>query len=85
VLPADVRLVAVGFGASNSAVGKLTLQAPIYPGCDGKYYGRYVAIFKIYASGERPTLALTCDAYGRYPDYSIQQFNESLPEGGRQG
>ncbi|MBE7466239.1 MAG: type II secretion system protein [Planctomycetes bacterium] len=85
VPPASERLVALGFGPSNSAIGKTTLQAPIYPGCDGKYYGRYIAIFKIYANGERPTLCMVTDSYGRYPDYSIQQFNESLPDGGRQG
>jgi len=25
------------------------------------------------------------DSYGRYPDYTIQQYNESLPNNSRQG
>jgi hypothetical protein len=78
-------LVALGFGPQNSAIGKTAMQAPVYPGCDGKYYGRYVAIFMVYKSGERATLLGVVDSYGRYPDYSIQQFNESLPDGGRRG
>ena len=84
-IPTNSLLVAVGFGARNSAVGKTTLQAPVYPGCDGKYYGRYVAVFQVYKSGERATLVGVVDSYGRYPDYSIQQYNESLPDGARRG
>jgi prepilin-type N-terminal cleavage/methylation domain-containing protein len=84
-IPANTLLVAVGFSPRNSAIGKTALQSPVYPGCDGKYYGRYVAIFQIYKSGERATLIGVVDSYGRYPDYSIQQYNESLPDGGRRG
>ena len=39
----------------------------------------------VYASGERATLVGVSDAYGRTPDYTEQQFNESLPDGARQG
>ncbi len=35
--------------------------------------------------GERATLVAVIDIYGRHPDYTQQQFNESLPNGGRQG
>lgn len=84
-LPAGTMLVALGFGPKNSALGKTAMQSPIYPGCDGKYYGRYVAIFMIYESGKRATLVGVVDSYGRYPDYTIQQYNESLPDGARRG
>lgn len=80
-----VRLVALGIGGGNAAISKTLTNAPIYPGCDGTYYGRYVAIFKIYNSGERATLAGVVDSYGRAPDYTQQQFNESLPNGSRRG
>lgn len=78
-------LVAFGIGPRNSAISKTLTNCPTYPGCDGKYYGRYIAVFKVYESGERATLAGVVDAYGRTPDYTQLQFNESLPDGGRQG
>lgn len=71
-------------GPRNSAVSTTT-NCPSYPGCDGKYYGRYVVYFRIYASGERATLVGVSDSYGRTPDYTQQQYNESLPNSGRQG
>jgi len=79
------RLVALGVGPRNSAISKTITNCPVYPGADGRYYGRYVAVFMIYANGERATLVGVIDSYGRHPDYSIQQFNESLPDGSRQG
>lgn len=79
------RVVALGFGQNATGGGKTALNAPIYPGCDGRYYGRYIAFFKVYATGERATLLGVTDSYGRTSDYSIQQFNESLPDDSRQG
>lgn len=79
------RIVAFGVGPRNTAISKTLTNSPIYPGCDGKYYGRYIVYFKAYQTGERATLVGVSDSYGRTPDYSQQQFNESLPDGGRQG
>jgi prepilin-type N-terminal cleavage/methylation domain-containing protein len=84
-LKAGERVVAFGFGQKSTAVGKTTTTVPLYPGADKTYYGRYVLYFKIYASGERATLVGVSDSYGRTPDYTEQQFNESLPDGARQG
>ncbi|MBL9083731.1 MAG: prepilin-type N-terminal cleavage/methylation domain-containing protein [Planctomycetales bacterium] len=84
-LKSGERVVAFGVGPRNSAISKTLTNAPTYPGSDGKYYGRYVVYFKVYATGERATLVGVSDSYGRTPDYSQQQFNESLPDGGRQG
>lgn len=78
-------IIAFGFGQRNTAIGKTTVTTPLYPGADKTYYGRYIVYFKIYASGERATLVGVSDAYGRTPDYTQQQFNESLPDGARQG
>jgi prepilin-type N-terminal cleavage/methylation domain-containing protein len=83
--PTRERIVAFGLGPNNAALGKTLLNAPVYAGNDGRYYGRYIVYFKIYASGERATLVGVSDSYGRTPDYTQQQFNESLPDGGRQG
>ncbi len=80
-----MRIIAFGFGQKNTAIGKTTTTTPLYPGADKSYYGRYVVYFKVYASGERATLVGVSDAYGRTPDYTQQQFNESLPDGARQG
>lgn len=79
------QIVAVGIGPRCRLVPTTMLNTPIYPGNDGKYYGRYVAFFKVFESGERPVLVGVSDAYGRTSDYTIQQFNESLPNGARQG
>ena len=79
------RLVAVGICPKNDAISKTILNCPTYPGADGRYYGRYVAVFMIYGNGERATLVGVIDSYGRHPDYTQQQFNESLPDGSRQG
>ena len=79
------HLIAMGIGPNCRLVPTTMMNCPSYPGADGRYYGRYIAIFKIYATGERPTLIAVTDAYGRTSDYTIQQFNESLPNGARQG
>lgn len=80
-----VALVATGVGPRSSLIPDTMLSAPIYPGCDGSYYGRYIAYFAVFASGERAQLVGVSDSYGRFPNYSIQQFNESLPNNSRQG
>lgn len=84
-LKAGQRVVAFGFGQRNTAIGKFTATTPLYPGADKTYYGRYIVYLMIYASGERATLVGVSDSYGRVPDYTQQQFNESLPDGARQG
>ncbi len=86
VFPPGVgHVVAVGVGPRNSLIPTSMLNAPLYPGCDGKYYGRYIAYFAVFHTGERAQLVGVSDSYGRFPNYSIQQFNESLPDNGRQG
>lgn len=79
------RVVALGFGQRNSSLGVTALSAPVYAGNAGSYYGYYVAYFKLYPNGERATLLGVSDCYGRTPVYTQQQFNESLPDGARQG
>lgn len=79
------RVVALGFGQKNTAIGKTSTTCPLYPGADKTYYGRYIAYYIVYPSGERATLVGVSDSYGRTPDYTEQQFNESLPDGSRQG
>jgi prepilin-type N-terminal cleavage/methylation domain-containing protein len=79
------QIVALGIGPRSRLVPTTMLSTPVYPGDEGKYYGRYVAFFKVFETGERPVLIGVSDAYGRTSDYTIQQFNESLPNGARQG
>lgn len=84
-LKAGQRVVAFGLGQRNTAIGKTSTTTPLYPGADKTYYGRYVVYLMIYASGERATLLGVSDSYGRTPDFTQQRFNESLPDGARQG
>jgi prepilin-type N-terminal cleavage/methylation domain-containing protein len=79
------RLVAFGIGPNCRLVPTTMMNTPLYPGNDGKYYGRYIAVFKVFDTGERAVLVGVVDPYGRTPDYTQQQFNESLPNNGRQG
>lgn len=79
------QIVAVGIGPNCRIVPTTMLNTPVYPGADGSYYGRYVAFFKVFDNGERPQIVGVSDCYGRTSDYTIQQFNESLPNGARQG
>lgn len=79
------QIVALGIGQSCRLVPTTMMSAPVYPGDEGTYYGRYVAFFKVFESGERPVLLGVSDAYGRTSDYTILQFNQSLPNGARQG
>lgn len=83
-LPPGTRMIALGFGERNAALGKTAQNAPIFPGCDGSYYGRFIAYFLVYADGRRATLAGVSDCMGRVPDYTIGQFGQSLPSGARQ-
>lgn len=84
--PADVgAVVALGVGPNCSLIPGTMLNAPAYPGSDGAYYGRYIAYFACFNNGERAQLVGVSDSYGRFPNYSIQQFSESLPNNGRQG
>lgn len=85
VPPFNGRLFALGIGPRSSLIPNTMLQAPVYPGCDGSYYGRYIAVFNALPGGERANLVGVVDAYGRWPDYTQQQINESLPNGARQG
>ncbi len=85
VFPVETALVAVGIGPRSALIPTTMLNAPIYPGNDGTYYGRYIAYFQVYESGERANLVGISDAYGRFPDNAIKQFNESLPNGARRG
>lgn len=79
------QIVAIGLGPRNRATPTTMMSTPTYPGDAGTYYGRYVAFFKVYETGERATLIGVSDAYGRTSDYTLQQFAESLPNGARQG
>jgi len=79
------QIVAVGIGPRCRLVPTTMMSTPVYPGNDGKYYGRYLAFFKVFNTGERAVLIGVSDAYGRTSDYTINQFHESLPNGARQG
>jgi prepilin-type N-terminal cleavage/methylation domain-containing protein len=82
---AGTRIVAVGVGPNCKLVPTMMMTTPVYPGCEGTYYGRYVVYFKVFESQERPIIVGVSDSYGRTTSYSQEQFIESLPNGSRQG
>ncbi|MFN3485214.1 MAG: prepilin-type N-terminal cleavage/methylation domain-containing protein [Planctomycetota bacterium] len=79
------RIVCFGIGPQSNLVPTTMMNAPIYPGADKTYYGRYIAYFKVFDSGERCVLLGVSDSYGRLPDFTQRQFNESMPNRARQG
>ena len=85
IAESGTQIVALGIGPRCRLVPTTMMSTPLYPGNDGKYYGRYIAYFKVFNTGERAILIGVSDAYGRFSDYTINQFNESLPNGARQG
>lgn len=78
------RIVAFGVGPRCRLVPTTMAAAPLYPGSDRVYYGRYVAFFKVFDTGERCVLLGVADSFGGTLDIRQRQFNESLPNGGRQ-
>lgn len=79
------QVVAVGLGPHSSCIPDTMLNAPLYPGNDGTYYGHFVAYFACFENGERAVLIGVSDSYGRLHRYVIEQFNESLPNNQRRG
>lgn len=84
----DIKLVAVGLGPNNEAVGKTMMSPPAYMGVDPlTTYNRYIAVFAVFepkASGnavdKRTQLKAVLDSAGDFLNQEIIEFNENQIE-----
>lgn len=76
VVPSGVKLIALGIGPKNSAVGNTISSTPMETGSDDptKVYCRYIAIFAIYSSGKPAQLKMVVDHRFKQIDKRIDQF-----------
>jgi len=63
-VPAGKKLIVLGFGSRNSAVGNIVMEVPFYPNTDvTKYYSRFLAVFEV-GGGSRAELKAVLGADG---------------------
>lgn len=75
--PAEKRLVVLGFGSRNTAVGNLVQEIPFYPNTDvTKYYSRFLAIFEVSSGGSRAQLMAVVGADGDMIKEEIADYYE---------
>lgn len=63
-LPAGTRLIALGVGPLNSAVGETLSSVPAHAEQDSDVYGRYIAIFAVHEDGRSAKLRTVVDSQG---------------------
>lgn len=79
-LPAGVKLIALGVGPRNSAVGKTMTSAPQHAGASPTNYARYIAIFAIYdTTARKAELRAVVDSRGYLIDERLSSFRQSVP------
>lgn len=76
-LPTGTKLVVLGVGPMNTAVGVTMNSAPISPHPEEyTYYRRYLAVFAIYADGSRGRLKAVLDRHGDTLDDTLRKYQE---------
>ncbi len=80
-----VRLVALGVGPSNTAVGKTMVSAPAYQGVDGlTEYNRFIAVFAVYDGNintqKRAQLKGALDSGGDFLNQELNEVDENSAE-----
>jgi len=79
-LPSDVRLVLLGVGPSNAAVGRTMQSPPFDTNVDtSKFYNRFVAVFAVYnpREGRRAQLKAVLCPRGRLLNRNLSEFYQS--------
>lgn len=77
-IPAGVKLVVLGFGPTNTAIGDIVQEVPFYANTEPNlYYHRYLCIFEAYGDGKRAQLKATVGADG---DIASDELNEYYSE-----
>jgi len=78
--PTGVKLIALGVGPRNTAIGKTMANAPQHAGASPTNYGRYIGIFALYANNPRKAeLRAVVDSRGFLIDERISSFRNSTP------
>jgi prepilin-type N-terminal cleavage/methylation domain-containing protein len=77
-IPTDVKLIVLGFGPTNTAIGDVMQEVPFYANTEPNlYYHRYLCIFEAYGDGKRAQLKATVGADG---DIASDELNEYYTE-----
>jgi len=84
----DIKLVALGFGPNNEAVGQTVMSPPAYAGVDPlTEYNRYLAVFAVFEPKagvntvqKRAQLKAVLDSAGDFLNQEIIEFNENQIE-----
>jgi len=84
----DIKLVALGVGPNNGAVGQTMMSPPAYMGVDPlTEYNRYIAVFAVFepkassnAVDKRAMLKAVLDSAGDFLNQEIIEFNENQIE-----
>lgn len=81
-LPANVQLIAFGFGPRCTSVGKTVAAPPSYSGVGDVtlIYNRFVCVFAVFADGSPAQLKTVLDAKGDYLNQELAEFYRSKPQ-----
>lgn len=78
-LPTGVKLIALGIGPNNAAIGTTMASAPRHSAQTSDFYGRYIAIFAIYDSGKGGELKTVVDSFGNTIDSNVTDYKNASP------
>lgn len=79
-VPADVELVVFGIGPTTGSIGNTMVSAPSHSEQDTGTYGRYFAVFAIYANGKSAQLKAIVDSHGAGIDSNVNAAQNAAPE-----
>lgn len=79
VVPANERLIVLGVGPRNAAVGNTMSSAPRHAMARLEEYGRFLAIFAVYQSGKPAQLKVVVDSRRATIDTRVRQFKDFAP------
>jgi prepilin-type N-terminal cleavage/methylation domain-containing protein len=80
-LPTDIRLVLVGVGPSNTAIGRTMQSVPFDTNVDtSETYNRFIAVYTVYSprEGRRSQLKAILCPRGRVVNRNLSEFHQSV-------
>ena len=81
-LPTGVKLVALGFGPMNKAVGKTIVAPPMYSGVGdpSQLYARFVCVFAVFNDGSAAQIKGVLDSKGDFLNEELTEFYQNTPK-----